>query len=47
MVPHLPAAEIRHAIETGDWPRAAELLAVHQCELAEALSATDFSVNAR
>lgn len=43
MVPHLPAAEIRHAIEAGDWPRATELLALHQHELAEALAATDLS----
>jgi len=47
MAPHLPAAEIRHAIETGDWPRATELLAVHQSELAEALATTDLSTTAR
>ena len=47
MVPHLPAAEIRHAIEAGDWPRATELLAMHQSELAETLATTDLSSVAR
>lgn len=41
MVPQLPAAEIRTAIEAGDWPRAAELLASHQHELAGALAQAD------
>jgi hypothetical protein len=43
MVPHLPAAEIRDAIEAGDWPRATALLATHQRELAGTLAATDLS----
>lgn len=47
MVPHLPAAEIRSAIEAGDWPRATALLAMHQGELAETLAATDLSTAAR
>ena len=47
MVPHLPAAEIRHAIEAGDWPRATELLAMHQSALAETLATTALSSVAR
>lgn len=47
MVPHLPAAEIRDAIEAGDWSRATELLAMHQSDLAETLAATDLSTTAR
>lgn len=38
MVPRLPAAGIREAIEAGDWPQAAGLLAMHQQELADALA---------
>lgn len=43
MVPRLPADEIRNAIEVGDWPRATELLAMHQHELADALASLDRS----
>lgn len=41
MVPNLPAGEIRAAIDAGDWLRAAELLAVHQRDLAAALATVD------
>ena len=46
-VPYLPADEIRNAIEAGDWPRAAELLAGHQRELAQALALLDPSTLVR
>ena len=42
-VPVLPAAQMREAIEAADWPRATELLALHQRELAEALAVLDRS----
>lgn len=41
MVPHLPADEIRNAIAASDWPRAIDLLAVHQRELMVALGNID------
>lgn len=43
IVPRLPAAQIRAAIETGDWPQATALLAEHQHALAEALTKVDLS----
>jgi len=43
MVPDLPAAEIRAAIDTSDWPQATALLAEHQRALAEALAAKDLA----
>lgn len=46
-VPVLPAAQIREAIEAADWPRATELLADHQRELAAALTALDRSTMVR
>ena len=42
-IPALPAEEIRRALEDGDWPQAAELLAMHQHELSSALSQVDWS----
>lgn len=46
-VPRLPATEIRQAIEDGDWPLAAGLLASHQQELAQALAGLDRPLQAR
>ena len=42
-VPHLPADKIRHAIDSGEWTQAAELLAMHQHELAYALRKVDWA----
>ena len=47
MVPGLPAAEIRAAIDAGDWPRATELLGEHQRALTQALAAVDLAANPR
>ncbi len=41
MVPELPTAGIRSAIAACDWPRAIELIAVHQRELMVALGSVD------
>lgn len=43
MFPHLPAAQVRAAVDSGDWPLATDLLTEHQRALAQALSAIDLS----
>lgn len=43
MVPVLPAAHVRAAIEAEDWARATDLLAGHQRALTSALATTDLA----
>ncbi|HEY5612811.1 MAG TPA: hypothetical protein VIK70_04380 [Lysobacter sp.] len=43
MVPGLPVAEIRAAIEASDWPLATGLLGEHQRALTKALAAMDLA----
>lgn len=43
MIPSLPSAKIRAAIEASDWPQATALLAEHQRALAEALAVVDLA----
>lgn len=43
MIPNLPTAQIRTAIDASDWSHATALLADHQRALAEALAAADLS----
>jgi hypothetical protein len=42
-MPVLPVDAIRQAMAANDWPQAAELLAMHQHELAGALSRIDWA----
>lgn len=47
MIPSLPAAKIRTAIEDGDWPLATALLTEHQRAIAEALAEVDLATTSR
>lgn len=47
MVPSLPAAEVRAAIEAHDWPLATDLLGEHQRALTQALAAIDLASTPR
>lgn len=41
--PRLPAAEVRAALDAGEWDLANRLLGEHQCALQAALAQADFS----
>lgn len=43
MVPALPAAKIRAALDASDWPQATALLDGHQAALAAAVAGVDFA----
>ena len=47
VVPLLPAADIRAAIDANDWPLATALLGEHQRALVEALAAVDLASTPR
>jgi hypothetical protein len=42
-VPTLPAADIRCALDAGDWDQAGQMLAQHQQAVAQALGQVDWS----
>lgn len=47
MVPSLPAAQVRAAIDASDWPLATALLGEHQRALIQALAGVDLAAGPR